>query len=467
MSFAKPVFSRRGVKLLGAHVELTESMCEALEDLALTEVDGRTTWNLLLADSPAELALAGIITRVPGPKAGKPARSDYVSAHGVLAVSAGEDVQPMQAEALRRGGFIDEASKESKRHRAARMRLADELVERLKPVWEHQPLVVEKGVCPLELLPSDAAGWPTSERLERFWSSRVEKVRGLYGRVLSGEPLEVVEPLGLVDELVTLLVRFPARYAQLAFVPNRPHDHLPAHGYAAATLAVAIAARLGWDESDINGAGLTALLGDVGMMLVPKRTLHSTRGLSEVEVNQVWRHPAFSVSLLSSVGGLPETVRRAVYQHHERENGGGYPDRLRLKKISSYAKVAAVADAFAAATAPRPYRPGKHPARALQELVHLASDKLFDRGVARALVQAVGIFPVGSCVRLSTGEVARVAAVNADSLDRPLVRVYRRRGNVLEPGPEVDLKAFEPWSLHVVAAADDPTVSPLSARRIA
>jgi HD-GYP domain-containing protein (c-di-GMP phosphodiesterase class II) len=466
ISFPKPVFSRRGVKLLAADMQLTDTMCDALNDLALTRVNGRTTWNLLLADSPDQLAQAGLITKVPGPAAGRTASADYVSSHGVLAVATGDTVQQLHAEALFGGAFIDADSRESRRHRAARMKLADELVEQLEPAWQHLPLAIRPGTCPLDLAVSDVAGWPQPARLERFRAARIDQTRQLFTRILAGEPFEVAEPLALIDELVTLLVRYPSRYPELAFPADRRCDQLADHAYTAATLAVMIAARLKWDEQDVNCAGLAALLADTGMMLVPRRALHAARGLTEVEVNQVWRHPAFSVSLTACIAGVPETVRRALYQHHERENGGGYPNRLRFKKIGSLAKVVAVADAFAAATEPRPYRPAKHPSRALQELVHLASDKIFDRDAARSLVHGVGLFPVGSWVRLSTGEAARVIAANPGAIDRPLVRVYQRRGGAVSAGPEIDLAGFEPWALHVVAPADDPERSALFARNV-
>jgi HD-GYP domain-containing protein (c-di-GMP phosphodiesterase class II) len=467
MRFARPIFSRRGIKLLGAHITLTEELCDALHELALTTVNGRTTWNLLLAEGPAELAAAGLVTKVAAPRAGGSAQADYVTQHGVLAVAKGDDVQCIHERALAAGTFADTSTAECRRHRAARMRLADALVQDLKRVWADIPLTIKPAGTGLDLSQTDSAGWPTPRRLREFHGSRVERVRLVYAALLGGEPLTIDEPLRVVDDLLTLLVRYPTRFCELPLMPGRPADHLPAHAFASCGLAIAIAARMGWGEEDIAAAGLAAMLADVGMMLVPRRTLQSRSALSEDEINRVWRHPAYGVSLLSGVSGLPETIRRAVYQHHERENGGGYPEQVRMAKIGSLAKVVALADAFAAATEPRPYRPAKQPSRALQELVHLASERLFDRTAARALVRAVGLYPVGSCVKLSTGETARVVSSNAEQIDRPAVRVYKRCGAELVPGPEVDLAAFEPWALHVIAPAEDPLFSPLAARGIA
>ena len=159
---------------------------------------------------------------------------------------------------------------------------------------------------------------------------------------------------------------------------------------------------------------------------------------------------------MEDIEGIPESVRRAVYQHHERENGSGYPRRLRSSKSCDYARVIAVADAYAATTVPRPFRRPMTPYDVLEQLIRVGSERMYDRRIVRALVESTGLFPVGSHVRLSSGEIAQVIGSHTEMPDRPIVRVYRSHAGRSVPGPRVDLGDFEPWMLHVIQAVESP-----------
>ena len=456
MTLEHPIFTRQGLKLVGKGITLSGAMCEALRELASAPGPDGPQWNLFFAENASEMRTAKILSPRPGSRTGERPSVDVVTLGGRLPVERGQETEEVHQGAYEHGAFTNPVSRESRRHRAARLKLGDSIVADLQHIWDSIPLRVSTGADPLQLGVADDHSWPDPDRLRRFRSDRLGALSDLYSRCLAGVPTPLAQPMELVDELIDLLIRFPSQYTQLSLTFSRADDFLIDHAYSTAVLSIAIAARLGWSHRDVRYAGLTGLLADLGMAMVPKDIRTATRPLNEAEINRMWRHPTWSVVLMEDIEAIPESVRRAVYQHHERENASGYPQRLRSSKICDYARVVAVADAYAAATQPRPYRRTGTPYEVIEQLIRVGSERMYDRRVVRALVESTGLFPVGSHVRLSSGEIAEVIGAHTTMPDRPIVRVYRMSAGASIPGPMIDLADFEPWTLHVIQAVEGP-----------
>lgn len=111
-----------------------------------------------------------------------------------------------------------------------------------------------------------------------------------------------------------------------------------------------------------------------------------------------------------------------VWHHHEKMNGLGYPHQLKADDISLFARMAAVCDVYDAITSNRPYKEGWEPGVSLQRMAQWAD--YFDDRVFKAFVKIVGIYPIGSMVRLKSGRLAVVIDQNGKSLLTPLVKVF-------------------------------------------
>jgi HD-GYP domain-containing protein (c-di-GMP phosphodiesterase class II) len=188
---------------------------------------------------------------------------------------------------------------------------------------------------------------------------------------------------------------------------------LSLHAYATAGVCVAIALRMGWSEGDARSAGLTGLLADCGLTLLPWDIRSVPRELTDVEMNALRRHPAWSAGLLELIHEdgayvMDEAVQLGVYQHHEREDAMGYPARARCETIHDLARVCAVADTFVGLISARAHRPGMTPESALAEVVRLANAGTLARAMVRGLALALGLKASSEVV--VPGRGGRVAA---------------------------------------------------------
>ncbi len=183
--------------------------------------------------------------------------------------------------------------------------------------------------------------------------------------------------------------------------------------------------------------------------------------LTEEERERVRQHPVYTLSMMEQLPGLSPIPRLMGFQHHERMNGTGYPKATPAASISDFARIVAAADVFAAIANPRSYKASKLPHVAMEELIHMTTKGLLDPRVIKALLAAIGLFPVGSYVLLSNDMMALVVGANAAKIDRPLVRPLGAGGTTAS-GPLVDLASAHYNHIKVVrgVAARSTVVEP-------
>jgi putative nucleotidyltransferase with HDIG domain len=211
-------------------------------------------------------------------------------------------------------------------------------------------------------------------------------------------------------------------------------DYTVEHSADVAILMVAMAGVLAVHASELPVLALAGLMHDVGKQRVPEEILSKPGLLTGEEFAEIRKHPQHGFEILAACAGCPEAVRLVALQHHERLDSSGYPGRLNRDQLHPYSRIAAVADTFDAMTANRIYRDGCSPRTALLELYRDRSRKL-DLQAVEALVRLVGVYPVGTRVRLNTGEHGVVVAPNPHDTTRPVVRIDRDRLGRLLPVP--------------------------------
>jgi HD-GYP domain-containing protein (c-di-GMP phosphodiesterase class II) len=217
------------------------------------------------------------------------------------------------------------------------------------------------------------------------------------------------------------------------------------HSVNVCIFSVAIGRRLGLSRMQLFDLGLAALFHDVGKSRVPIEVLSKEGGLDDAEWRIMQSHPWLGVLTLFGLRGYGDIPHRAMivaHEHHMKVDLSGYPKALRPRQMAMYSKIVAVADGFDAATTRRAYQTTPYqPDEVLREMWENPRRGL-DPVLVKALINLLGIYPVGTCVVLDTYEVGLVHAANPDRdfINRPVVRlVLDASGQRFAPAPLVNL----------------------------
>ena len=199
-------------------------------------------------------------------------------------------------------------------------------------------------------------------------------------------------------------------------------EHTYTHSVNVCCLTLAIAFASGVIEEDAAIIGVGGLLHDIGKSKIPLSLLDKPGPLTNDERKVVMSHPLFGEDILKKMGNIPEEAFYITGQHHEKVSGEGYPRGMAGSEMHLWAKMAAVADVYDALTSARPYKPGLPPHVALR-VIFDGKGTGFDGTVVDTFIKQLGIYPVGSFVKLNTQEMGVVMEVNPDDAMRPKVGV--------------------------------------------
>lgn len=348
----------------------------------------------------SELVVREAIELPEAVRAGAPARA-WLMAAGVAEASdepAAKSAPVEKAEDLAARAEVRriEHRREVARVRAILRQAGDEIVAMRTPRWRR----LDVGVRPeRDGLPAlrQAIGPARTPKVDDL-RERVGIVRRMFARLASGEAVGAGTPIAMVDEMIEETLRDPlaAMARTIVCVRSDASNDLSLHAYAVASVCAAVALWLGWSMDDARSAALTGLLADCGLTLLPWDIRNAPRELTDVETNALRRHTAWSAGLIELIHedglyAMDEAVQLAVHQHHEREDGSGYPGRMRCEAIHDLARLCAVADTFVGLLSARAHRPGMTPEGALAEVVRMGNAGVLARSMVRGLALGLGL----------------------------------------------------------------------------
>jgi HD-GYP domain-containing protein (c-di-GMP phosphodiesterase class II) len=274
--------------------------------------------------------------------------------------------------------------------------------------------------------------------LLQSYAAGLDLLRTTATRLLAGRPADMNATVRLTERIADLLEADPAQALLLTTVKSYD-EYTYHHMVNVCILSLALARAIGLPKDDAVALGIGGLLHDVGKVKVPTEILQYEGALDQEQWRLIQRHPVDGAGLvlITSRNAYHPAVA-TVLEHHAAFDGSGYPSLSGRRSPSLPARIVSVADCFDAVTSKRSYRKPEERRQALS-LLQAGAGRSFDPRVVRTFVRMVGIFPVGSLVRLSTGEVAAVVRNHDQLLARPIVRmVLDVHGAEAEP-VEVDL----------------------------
>lgn len=233
-----------------------------------------------------------------------------------------------------------------------------------------------------------------------------------------------------VEQAVRPLVASVLRSADAFFWVEglRKHDSYSySHAINCSALAAAFGRHMGFAEDTIISLAAGGLLMDIGKTRLPESLLQYQGSLSSDEVSVVRAHVAHGLEIVASSNITDDDVLDIVRTHHERHDGSGYPDRLIGDSIPIAGRMLGIIDAYDAMASVRPYRPAISRHQALRH-IYAASDTLFQAEMVEQFQVCLGVYPTGSLVELSTGEIAVVMAQNLVRRLRPKVVILSTPG---------------------------------------
>ncbi len=239
--------------------------------------------------------------------------------------------------------------------------------------------------------------------------------------VKTGRLIKTNKARKVVENIVTQLINNRHIVGKLADI-RILDDYTFAHSVNVCILSISTGIIMGYSKIRLRELGIGALLHDVGKMRIPDEILNKRGPLTEKEFEEIKKHTILGYELLSEHPDITSNAARISIQHHECYNGSGYPWGVRDEEVHEYSKIVAIADVYDALTADRVYKNAILPYEAM-EIIIASSGYQFDPKTLRLFVENSEIYPVGSTVELSTGDVGMVVNVNRALPTRPVVKL--------------------------------------------
>ncbi|MFU8763901.1 MAG: HD-GYP domain-containing protein, partial [Haliea sp.] len=245
-------------------------------------------------------------------------------------------------------------------------------------------------------------------RAEEALDLLIDDLCEIFEDVGKGGKINVIHLRKSVEPLIGSISRNPDACLWVARL--KQHDQYSyEHALSSAIWAVALGREVGFSRQDLRSLAMGGMLMDVGKLRVDPELLQAQRPLTDRESAYMQDHVNHGLKIIEESGIINPDVINMVAHHHERHNGSGYPLGTRGDKIPAVARIAGIIDTYGALTSNKEYAPAISPSHAIRVLYD-ARDVEFQAELVEAFIRAIGVYPAGTLVELSSGEIGVVVA---------------------------------------------------------
>lgn len=311
-------------------------------------------------------------------------------------------------------------------------------------VTEAPPSLPEPSPAPSDMVEAATNGHAShAGAAAAVYREAMAAIERVFTDIEAGQPpkLEALKPV--VSKLLKQIIEQPeAMMIQFCLDKMRRFDGtLANHGMDVCVLTLILAVENGCTESEMEALGVGALLHDIGFVRLPRNIYRKTSALTEQEQVLMRQHPQLAATVLSQADRVPETVTRIIAEHHEFQDGTGFPKLVKAGGISPLTQLMALADAYDDLVTTRYGRPPLLPHDAIRQLFVLGAKGRYDKTLVEVAIKVLGVYPLGSLIKLNTSECAVVIGLNHEDRLRPRIRIIRRPdGEIQNPPIDTDLQ---------------------------
>jgi len=276
----------------------------------------------------------------------------------------------------------------------------------------------EVGKLALEDTPQDAIG---IEAARRIYNTAVASAQTLWDQTKAGDKPDPENARKIIDSLANIVTQ--DRTSLMALTALKKYDNYTfTHMVNVAALSMAQARSLNLDGPLLREFGFAALMHDIGKVNTPLDILNKPGKLTDEEFSVMKMHVVDGAHILRRTPEMPALAPVVAFEHHLRQDLSGYPENIGHRKLNLCTQIVSIADVFDALRSNRPYREGLATSR-IKSIMSEQGNPAFNQTLLRRFVNLMGLFPIGTIVRLNTAEVGVVTAEHPEDPFRPQVKI--------------------------------------------
>jgi putative nucleotidyltransferase with HDIG domain len=263
------------------------------------------------------------------------------------------------------------------------------------------------------------------------YDTAVASAQTLWDQAKAGDRPDPENARKIIDSLANIVTQ--DRTSLMALTALKKYDNYTfTHMVNVAALSMAQARALNLDGPLLREFGFAALMHDIGKVNTPLEILNKPGKLTDEEFKIMKMHVVDGAHILRRTPEMPALAPVVAFEHHLRQDLTGYPENIGHRKLNLCTQIVSIADVFDALRSNRPYREGLATSR-IKSIMSEQGNPAFNQTLLRRFVNLMGLFPIGTIVRLNTQEVGVVTAEHPDDPFRPQVRIiFDEKGERLD-----------------------------------
>jgi HD-GYP domain-containing protein (c-di-GMP phosphodiesterase class II) len=278
-------------------------------------------------------------------------------------------------------------------------------------------------------------------RVKRSYFKALKVTKNLMQNLWVNRPVDVRQSRRIVYNLIDSLSRDEFGILALTAIKNFD-EYTYNHSLNVGILALAVGQRIGLNKKDLADIGTAGILHDIGKVSIPKELIYKPEKLTDNEWKILKLHSDYGVKQILKTRGLDDTglvSMTVAYQHHWNYDGSGYPAHEEHDKPVLFSRIVRLCDSYDAMTTPRVYQPIPYPPFVALRVLWKLRELCFDPLLLKIFIQLLGLYPVGTCMVLGTGEIALVIRQNEGLPINPVIKIVRDRDENKIDGAVIDL----------------------------